>query len=62
MMDACYFCKRRPVEVNVDFAGKIVGVCDTCWDRAEDERRRDMEQAEYDERNPPLEDSMEYER
>jgi hypothetical protein len=40
-MDAadCYFCHRQPAESNVSLAGRIVGVCGTCRERADDERR-----------------------
>jgi uncharacterized CHY-type Zn-finger protein len=70
-MKACYYCHKEFDDdelLRVDLIGPgkrdhhLVNVCETCFDRGEDERRRDMEQAEYDERNPSLEDPMSVER
>jgi hypothetical protein len=37
--DECFVCHRRPAEMNVDHGSRIVGICDTCWQRGEDTRR-----------------------
>ena len=36
--DICEFCEKREGEVLVTFEGRVVSCCDTCWQRAEDER------------------------
>lgn len=39
----CDVCKRRTSEMYIDL-GRLVAVCDTCWERAEDERRFEDEE------------------
>ena len=34
----CAICQRRPEDMTVNLDGRIVGICETCWERAEDER------------------------
>lgn len=36
----CVICERRPGDRTVNLDGRIVGICDTCWERGEDERGR----------------------
>ncbi len=38
-VEECGICQRREADVTVVIEGRIVGVCDTCYQRAEDERR-----------------------
>jgi ribosome-binding protein aMBF1 (putative translation factor) len=36
----CDLCGRRPEEMTVVIEDRVVAVCSTCFERAEDERRR----------------------
>lgn len=51
--DRCHWCRSLDAEVNVSLTdGRIVGCCDTCWQRGQDEVRipLDMSEDEFDNR------------
>jgi hypothetical protein len=35
----CFVCQRREEDVTVDVDGDLRGICDTCYQRREDDRR-----------------------
>ena len=40
LKDPCWICKRREADRNVVLSDRrIVSVCDTCWQRGEDDVR-----------------------
>jgi hypothetical protein len=47
LRDRCYWCRRREPDVNVSLEdGRIVGCCDTCWERGRDEIRIPLDMTE----------------
>lgn len=53
VLDRCHWCRRREVDRNVSLSdGRIVGCCDTCWERGQDEVRipLDYTEDEFDNR------------
>jgi hypothetical protein len=47
LRDRCYWCRRREPDANVSLEdGRIVGCCDTCWERGQDEVRIPLDMTE----------------
>lgn len=51
-IERCYICRRRDGGVNVTLDGAVRLVCDTCWERGQDEVRipLDYSEDEFDNR------------
>jgi len=46
ILDRCYLCNRREIDRHVTLDGAVQGICDTCWERGQDEIRIPLDYTE----------------